>query len=274
MTQTILLIALGCGQSDDTSQATDSSDTATDTSVVDTGSNTGEVLLFSDDFDEFDASKWMVVDGEVGSTTIKSENISALDGELLLSVSRDAEADPPEWFGGAIESAGKNRFGVWEARIKAQGTSGTICSFFLRDEMALPQNDQPTDRYVLNQTGFQIFDDTIKIDSYAQWRREDGEDGSPTHEGFYFAPFEFDFGAWHTYRIEWDHFSITFYVDGERWADVLDVVPNDDLSVHLAHWSYADEANGGEPSLTEDSACLVDYVRGEGFLAGEVSPPE
>jgi beta-glucanase (GH16 family) len=280
MTQLIFLIALGCGSADDTAQTTDSTDTSTsdtsvvDTSVDDTGDTTEEVLLFTDEFEDFDAEQWLVVEGSLGASVIKAENVSVLDGQLLLTVSPDPEANPAEWFGGAVDSVEANRFGAWEARIKAPEASGTVCSFMLRQVIELPPSEQAVDVYILNQMGFKIFDTIIKIDTYAQWRPEDGEDGSPTHEGFYFTPFEFDFADWHTYRIEWSHASVAFYVDGELWATPHDAISSEDLSVHLGHWSYADEQNGGEPSPSDSSACLVDYVRGEGFLSGGVTLEE
>ena len=278
MIQIILIAAFGCGSGDDTGHTADSSTTGVDSYVEVTTSTTvdtaEEIERFADEFDAFQAEHWLYLEGELGATTIKVANVSVMDGALMLTVSPDPESPTTRWFGGGIESEYLNRYGVWEARIKAPEASGTICSFMLRELIELPPSELDTDLYILNQMGFKISDTTISIDSYYQWRPVDGEVGGPTHEGFYFTPFEFGFGDWHTYRMDWTPSSITFYVDGERWADVFDTSSNVNLRVHLGHWSFADEFSLGQPSATETSACLVDYVRGEGFLSGAITPEE
>lgn len=170
-------------------------------------------LLFEDDFQEFDESRWTKATHtfEENAVQFSEEMVEVEDGVLRLSLSLapgDSDAERP-YLGGEVRTKELFKFGRFETRAKFAPGAGVVSSMFtFYDHWSDPELEEGWNEIDIEVLG--AYRDSVHVNvillSDAGFRQ--------THEaplGVAFDPTA-DF---HEYAIEWLPEVVHFYIDGQ-----------------------------------------------------------
>ena len=188
-----------------------------------------------DDFDSFDADRWIANDKPLGRGRLEAENVTVEDRALRI----DLPAGTLE--GGEIESTGSYGYGSYAARIKAARAPSSITGFFL---YAPPDFHAEIDVEIFN-------DDSRRIlfTTYA--------DGEQTNTVEKKLPFDATAG-FHEYRIDLYPTRAEFSVDGRPLHTFEDGLPGDSMKLMVNAW-YPEWLPGEKPE--SDGYTYVDWIQ-------------
>jgi endo-1,3-1,4-beta-glycanase ExoK len=208
-------------------------------------------VVFADDFNHLDTTKWEVsthtFDGNAARFTPASVDVH--DGVLTLTVRKHATGDKA-YAAGEVHtrgSLGTFKYGRFEVRMRAAHESGVISSFFA-------YRASPWDEIDFEFLGRKSR--SVQVNLYV----------SPTEAPVEVPPFPtlhdlaFDASAdFHVYAFEWDPGEIRWYVDGvliDR-SNNPGTIPTLPLAVTLNVWPSADakwagHLGGGTASASYD----------------------
>jgi beta-glucanase (GH16 family) len=205
-------------------------------------------LVFADDFDGLDTTKWTVsthtFDGNAGRFT--PADVSVQDGMLTLTVRKQRTGDRA-YAAGEIATRTAFLYGRFEVRMRAARGRGLISSFFT-------YRPSPWDEIDLEFLGRNT--KAVQANLYV----------SPTEAPIEVPPFPtlhalaFDASAdFHIYAFEWDPTEIRWYVDGvliDR-SSTPGAIPTLPLRVALNVWpstnaKWAGHLGGRTASATYD----------------------
>jgi beta-glucanase (GH16 family) len=225
----------------------------------------GWTLTFDDEFqgNTLDSGKWYAYDGypnywsaNYGSTNLPS-NVVVGNGVLQLITQQAPD--------GSITSGGISghdifcqQYGWFEARIKMPPGGGMWCAFWLEGEYANPAYKTYHEVDIVEWLG-----NRPSSAHTANWWFPNGDWSLWTgSDGWFTGP---DFSAdFHTYAINWQPDSITYYIDGVPRFQVTDpaAIPQQPEFILLTSGSGGYGSWGGavDPSSLPNSM-VVDYVR-------------
>jgi len=230
-------------------------------SVCDSGSpDSGSPTLpwdIDDEFDSLDLKTWQEGTWTLGLTQLGPDQASVADGLLSLAHRWDDSVPGAEtWRGAELYSYRTFTQGRFQARIAAPDEPGTVCSLFLYG------TDADGLVHELDVELLSAEPDTVRVGTYAGWRKSDGYKAGPTRDTVTWQQGSFNSSDWHDYGISWDADAVTFDVDDVVIGSVT-VVPWGAASLRLNHWTSSTWPEVGGPPAA-DSVCRVDWVRGRG----------
>ncbi len=195
------------------------------------------ILVFEtqDNFDELDGNVWLVSEGNLGRSELKSENVTLNNGLLSIEMPQNTLN------GGEIYSKELKDYGAFETRMKLPDAPSSITGFFL---YKAPDYFYEIDIELYNQP-----DGTLMFTTYS-----DGE-----KKNVYVGNLGFDpTNDFHDYRIEYKENQVAFYVDNifvKSWSDGF---PKEGMYLMINCW-YPKWLDGEKPK--ENQYLLVDWVR-------------
>ncbi len=194
-------------------------------------------LIFKsqDDFNELDGNVWLVSEGNLGRSELKSENVTLNNGLLSIEMPQNTLN------GGEIYSKELKDYGAFETRMKLPDAPSSITGFFL---YKAPDYFYEIDIEVYNQS-----DGNLMLTTYS-----DGEKKNVYSGNLDFDPTK-DF---HDYRIEYQKDHVAFYIDNifiQSWSDGF---PKEGMYLMINCW-YPKWLDGEKPK--ENQYLLVDWIR-------------
>lgn len=231
-------------------------------------------VIFEDDFNSFDSSKWVYEIGNVRNYNTeqqcyRAENVSIEDSCLVLTAKRESYGGK-NWTSGSISGQTIQAFtyGRFEAKIKFPNVVGAFGAFWMVGSNFWKEyvdGDRPINHGVIwPRCGEIDIDETIPGDATVakatMWTYTGGSMGTGISGNITSSD-------WHVYAVEWTSEYVAAFVDGveyTRWT-----FSNYDASAvqayHLPFYmilNLAVGAAGGAPSdSTTQMKMYVDWVR-------------
>jgi beta-glucanase (GH16 family) len=211
-------------------------------------------LVFSDDFDKLDTTKWEVSTHtfDANAARFTPANVAVRNGILTLTVNKHRTGDRA-YAAGELrtrESLGTFKYGRFEVRMRAARRSGVISSFFAYRPV-------PWDEIDIEFLGRHTR--AVQANLYV----------SPTEVPVEVSPFpslhDLDFDAaadFHVYAFEWDPAEIRWYVDGVLIDKSSNpgAIPTLPLRLALNVWPSTDTTWAG-PRAGGSASAAYDWVR-------------
>lgn len=200
----------------------------------------GYTLAWSDDFDgpSLDTAKWMYRTDVKMDSSQRPENVSVVNGQLVIRL-RKEDHRGRSYTGGGVISRERFRYGYYEARVKMHGASGwhqSVWAMFAGDGSTTYPEQMRTEI------------DGMEFDSDVTWKGHMGlikwqGPGKSTSlsctPGVYRGPLGFDASAdFHNYGFEWTPKDVRFYLDGDLRC-VLPYPPSDGEHDPINFWLTA-----------------------------------
>lgn len=154
-------------------------------------------LAWSDDFNgnSLDHGKWGVYNGSgnQGVGTRSGSAVSVGNGELRIT--------GDNWVGGGMASSYKTTYGLFEVRAKFDKGSGyNIAALLWPASEHWPQDGELDLAEMFNGV-------TSQVGSFAHWGSNNTQTGHTSYG---------DFSQWHTYAVDWEQDSVTYFIDGQQ----------------------------------------------------------
>lgn len=172
----------------------------------------GFALIFHDDFDSFDASRWQTATHTFAENAAQfaASQVSVENGYLTLTLAPSAAptAEGRSFISGEARTVESFSYGRFEVRARFAPGSGVVSSLFTYydhwADPALPENWNEIDVEFLGAHTDQVQFNVI------HWNESDQR---TTHEHEWSAGFD-PAAEFHVYAIEWLPMAVNFYVDG------------------------------------------------------------
>lgn len=195
------------------------------------------LLVFrgEDRFETLDRSRWSASSFQLERTRFRRDLVGVADGKLQIRF------EPDSFAGGELRSVELFSYGAYEIRMKLPDAPSSVTGFFL---FRLPSLHHEIDIEVYNEPERGWF-----LATYTGGARQN------IHE----APLPFDpTGGYHTYRMEYEPGTVSYYLDDEfvlRWDRG---VPDRAMHLLINAW-FPDWLEGIQPE--EEKILSVDYIR-------------
>lgn len=154
--------------------------------------------------------------------TWRKDNITFVDGSMILIIDTDGENATPKWSGSEYRTKEFYSYGLYEVSMKPIKNNGVVSSFFTYTG---PSDNNPWDEIDIEFLG----KDTTKMQlNYFT-------NGVGNHE--YMHDLAFDASEeFHIYAFEWLPNSITWFVDGESIHTATTNIPSTPSKVMMNVW--------------------------------------
>ena len=253
-------------QSSSTTAAPPATSTQSSTPSPTSSAPAGYKLVWSDDFNSLDPSKWNIRNNTWSNNEESvdlARNVTVANGALTIQASKEAVAagsSTRNYSSGYIDTIGKDswQYGRIEIRAKLPTAQGLWPAFWLRENSGLGELD------VMEAIGGM---DTKTVQTIHQ--STDGGLGRAGHEDTFPSG---DFSSWHTYAVDREPGSVTWYVDGRvvftqtsstlSWLESTFNQPMNirlNLQVGGSMPAYYNKPVGAIPAGTGNY--VIDYVR-------------
>ena len=234
----------------------------------------GRTLLFEDDFDIFDSSKWVYEIGNVRNydtelQCYRSQNVSVENSCLVLTAKRETYGGK-EWTSGSIsgQTLQSFKYGRFEAKIKFPNMIGAFGAFWMVGSNFWKEyvdGGRPTNHGVIwPKCGEIDITETIPGNATTAQANMWTYTGSSMGTG---RSANMVSSEWHIYAMEWTSEYIAIFLDGvefKRWT-FSDYSASEVQAYHLPFYmilNLAVGASGGTPaSSTSEMKMYVDWVR-------------
>jgi beta-glucanase (GH16 family) len=167
-----------------------------------------------DDFDMWDASRWIAGDHALGLSVLSPANVSVSGGALLLRTPAGTRD------GGEIRSVDTYASGSFSARLRCELPVGAICAFFLYEFVTGNRNDE---------IDIEIPAGTRRM-FVTTWVR-----GRQTNHTALDLPFD-PAAGFHEYAIDWSSGRASFLVDGVLVHTFRKRIPSRPMHVFANAW--------------------------------------
>jgi len=169
---------------------------------------------WADDFDGWDAARWVAGDHPLGNSMLRPANVSVAGGMLLLRTPAGTRD------GGEIRSVDRYTSGSFTAHVQCGLPVGAICAFFLYEWVTGNRNDE---------IDIEILAGTRRM-MMTTWSR-----GRQTNHAEIDLPFDPAAGV-HAYGIEWSAAAVRFLVDGVAIRTFTRRIPSRPMHVFANAW--------------------------------------
>lgn len=213
-------------------------------SVTALSTNAHAATNLLDNFNSFDTNVWSKSDGWTNGSmfncTWRASNVNFnKNGEMELSITKDAKGGSIPYAGGEYRSNNKYGYGIYKVNMKPAKNKGVVSSFFTYTG---PSDNSPWDEIDIEFLG----KDTTKVQfNYYT-------NGVGNHEYLYNLGYDASKES-HTYAFDWEQNYIAWLVDGKEVHRATSNIPTHPGKIMMNLWpgtgvdSWLDPYNGVTP---------------------------
>lgn len=189
-------------------------------------------LIWSDDFDQLDESKWTLVDTHVPTNNSQQaylpSQVSVENGKLVLLSENKPSGDLP-YRSGQVISKPEWKHGRWEVRAKLPATTGMWPAIWLLPDVEKYPWPSGGEIDIMENRGNEpaLTSSAFHYGTQTPYKHDFVFDEHQARRGADLVNYTADF---HTYAAEWDEHSVRFCVDGINYFTVYDQDVNGFLS--------------------------------------------